>query len=106
MQEIIVSKFAGYKPINMYFFIHIVGGLVNFRRPIFKNSSGRLLLLFSNQIFKSDLFRQTVCVFILVNISNITNTSPCSVAHYKETIQLVCSPYQLTGFYIKASTAK
>ena len=76
MQKIIFSKVAGYKLaalLNLYFFVRIVQGFATFRRTILYNSSKWLFLFFSNQIFKSELFRQTVCVFIWVNISNIIN---------------------------------
>ena len=105
MYKIIFSKVADYQPINMYFFIRIVRGFASFGRPIFQNSSEWLLLLFSNQLFKSDLFRQTVCVFILVNISNIINTSLCNAVYYKETVHSICLLHHLVGFYIITSTA-
>ena len=105
MYKIIFSKVADYKPINMYFFIRIVRGFASFGRPIFQNSSEWLLLLFANQLFKSDLFRQTVCVFILVNISNIINTSLCNAVYYKETVHSICLLHHLVGFYIITSTA-
>ena len=78
----------------------------SFGRPIFQTFCEWLLLLFSNQIFKSELFRQTVCVFILVNLINIINPSLCNVVYYKEIIQLICSSHQLAGSYIITTTVK
>ena len=78
----------------------------SFRTPIFQTFCEWLLLLFSNQIFESELFRQTVCVFILVNLINIINPSLCNVVYYKEIIQLICSSHQLAGSYIITRTVK
>ena len=85
------GKFPCYKLRNLYPFICIVQGFASFKRRIFQNLSESLLLLFLNQIPKSDIFRQTVCVLILVNISNIINPSLSIVVCYKQAIQLIYS---------------
>ena len=85
MQKTIFSKVAGYKPINLYFFIFIVWGFASFRNPILKNSSVWLLIHFPNQIFKSVFFRQRVCAFILVNICNIMIPLHYNVVYYRKT---------------------
>ena len=91
VESIFFGKFPCYKLRNLYPFICIVQGFASFKRRIFQNLSESLLLLFLNQIPKSDIFRQTVCVLILVNICNIINPSLSIVVCYKQAIQLIYS---------------
>ena len=66
----------------------------------------RKLRIWSHLLEKSLTENFIFCAVIWVNISNIINSLLCNVLDYKETIQLICSPNQLAGFYKIASTTK